>query len=180
MPSPRSSLAPALYVRLTTYVARVTTALRKGGRAGRALLQLFDLMKMISNMIVDLIRSPKARIAESVEGMTGHVNRIIRRVRRHDVPCFDLPKGADPKECDRQLAEQMDAINRMTAGEMAYAQHVLDQARAEKARRIQAGTWPEGASMTYLLRNNKAQKQARAAYRTQLRKQGYTPAQIKT
>jgi hypothetical protein len=35
-----------------------------------------------------------------------------------DVPCFEQPKGTDPTEFDRQLAEQESAINKMSPEEL--------------------------------------------------------------
>ncbi len=170
--------APALYARLAAFVLRVTNSLKSAGRAGVALLKVFNLLRRISNKIIDLIRALKAKISEVAESATEQITRITRKVSRHDVPCFDLPNGADPVEFDRQLAEQMATINAMTADDMAYAHQILDQARAEKARLQAMGEW-SGGSFTDLLRDNSTQQRARATHRQLLQSQGFTPAQIR-
>ena len=170
--------APALYARLAAFVLRVTNSLKSAGKAGAALLKVFNLLKSITNKIIDLIRALKAKISEVAESATDQITRITRKVTRHDVPCFDLPNGADPVEFDRQLAEQMATINAMTADDMAYAHQILDQARAEKARLEALGQW-SGGSFTDILRDNATQQRARASHRQLLQSQGFTPAQIR-
>lgn len=169
--------APALYARISAFVLRVTTQLSQAGRAGRALLRVFALFRTIADKVVDLVRGLKARIVERAEGSTGQVTRLRRTVARHDVECFDLPPNANRAEFRRQLDEQQATINRMTADEMAYAHNVLDQARAEKARQVAAGTW-SGGSFTDLLRDGSAQRRARAEFAEELDAQGYSDSQI--
>ncbi|MEO9338555.1 polymorphic toxin type 15 domain-containing protein [Mesorhizobium sp. SB112] len=77
------------------------------------------------------------------------------------VPCFDLPPGMDREEFARQLKEQQDTINNMTADEMAYAHWVLEK----------AGT-------TRLVRDQGAQRQARNNYRRMLERQNKSDAEI--
>ena len=170
--------APALYARIAAFVLRTTNALKKAGKAGQALLKVFNLLRNITDKVVDLVRALKARIAETTKAATDRLAVLTRRIRRHDVPCFDLPNGANAAEFTRQLAEQQATINKMTADDMAYAHHMLDLARAEKERLQDLGQW-KGGSFTDLLRNNSAQTNARNLYRDQLRQQGYSRAQIR-
>jgi hypothetical protein len=78
------------------------------------------------------------------------------------IPCFDLPPGMDREEFARQLKEQQDTINNMTADEMGYAHWVLEK----------AGT-------TRLLRDQQAQRVAREEYRQMLVSQGKSRAEIR-
>ena len=117
-------------------------------------------------------------MVERAEGATGQTTRLRRTVTRHDVDCFDLPPGANRNEFRRQLDEQQAAINQMTGDEMGYAHAVLDQARAERNRLVEAGQWT-GGSFTDLLRDRGAQDRARNQYRAVLRSQGYSPSQIR-
>ncbi len=168
-----------LAARIATYIAKITTALSKGGRAGRALMSVFTMLTSISTKMIDLIKALKGRIAEVAEGVTNRVTRITRRVRRHDVPCFDLPRGAKPAEFDRQLEQQMATINQMTVDDMAYAHWVLEQARTEHARQVAAGLRPPGSSFTDLLRDGTAQSDAREEFRQSLLDQGLGQAEIR-
>ncbi|MFY1709826.1 polymorphic toxin type 15 domain-containing protein [Tritonibacter scottomollicae] len=84
---------------------------------------------------------------------------------RREVDCFDVPRNVDPAEFDRQLREQQDTINNMTADEMGYAHAVLDH-----AREVWRDTGQKG-SFTKLLRGNgEAQRQARTKHREYLDK----------
>lgn len=90
-------------------------------------------------------------------------NAAPRRAPRRDIDCFDVPRGVDRAEFDRQLREQQDTINTMTADEMGYAHAVLDQARE---------VWRESGrsgSFTQLLRGSGGpQRAARAQYQADL------------
>ncbi|PRZ40833.1 polymorphic toxin type 15 domain-containing protein [Tritonibacter scottomollicae] len=84
---------------------------------------------------------------------------------RREVDCFDVPRNVDRAEFDRQLREQQDTINNMTADEMGYAHAVLDH-----AREVWRDTGQKG-SFTKLLRGNgEAQRQARTKHREYLDK----------
>jgi hypothetical protein len=79
--------------------------------------------------------------------------------------CFELPPGASDEfrqEFERQLKEQQDAINNMTADEMGYANWVLRT----------AGT-------TRLLRDRAAQEAKRREYQQDLIAQGYSGRRLR-
>jgi Novel toxin 15 len=168
-----------LAARIATYTARVSTALDRAGRAGPVLVRIFTLMRTISSKMIDLIKASKSRIDEAAEGVTNEITRITRRLRRHDVPCFDLPRGANAAEFDRQLAEQAATINQMTVDDMADAHSVLGQARTEHARQVAAELRSPTSSFTDLLPDGSAQVAARDAYEEDLRRQGLGRAAIR-
>jgi hypothetical protein len=112
-------------------------------------------------------QAERARKTEE-EGKDG-----ARSTRIHHVRCFELPKGVDRNEFRRQLKEQQDTINKMTADEMAYAHTALDQAREAWDASGKKG------SFTNLLRDGKAQEAARADFEASLRQAGYSRAEIK-
>ncbi len=109
------------------------------------------------------------RSDERPDGSPGNHPRAARK----EIECFDVPKGVDRAEFDRQLREQQDAINSMSADDLGYAHAVLDPARM---------TWREQGgkgSFTKLIRGNgKAQTAARARYAAQLKKSGLSKAEI--
>jgi len=97
-----------------------------------------------------------------------------RTTPRRDIDCFEVPKGVNRTEFDRQLREQQDTINNMTADDMAYAHTMLDHARQ---------SWRESGrkgSFTNLLRDPAAQTQARRQYKKVLQGQGLSDRQIDT
>lgn len=96
---------------------------------------------------------------ESRKNDGGDGVRVTPRV--HNVQCFDMPPGLDAKEYDRQLKEQMQTINRMTADDMEYAHWVLERAGGTKA-----------------LRQPGAQKRHRENYEKYLSRQGWTNQEI--
>lgn len=103
--------------------------------------------------------------SENVDGSGG--GRVTGHLR---VPCFEVPKGVNRDEFRRQLKEQQDTINKMTADDMAYAHTVLDKARE---------TWGDRkGSFTNLLRDSKAQDAARSQYEDSLRAAGYSASEI--
>lgn len=91
---------------------------------------------------------------------------------RRDIDCFDVPQRANRDEFERQLAEQQDTINDMTADKLGYAHAVLDQAGL--TWREQGGT----GSGTDLIRNASLQDAERERYRASLVAQGMSRADI--
>lgn len=161
-----------LAARLTLFAATVGRRLRAAAKVGEPIADMLAFLQGLYGKLKDLVRKVMRNRRERAAGQTDHEIPIVRSIHRHDVPCFDLPRGADPAEFDRQLREQMDTINTMTADDMAYAHYVLDQARTEHARLIAAGQRPAGSSFTDLLRDRSAQQQARREYRAELVESG--------
>gem|GEM_PF-3478299 len=94
---------------------------------------------------------------------------------QRDVECFPPPPNGTPDELaefDRQLKEQQDTINNMTADDMAYAQTVLDHARQRWRDMGNTG------SGTHLLRDSASQRAARQEYRENLDLAGFDEEQI--
>jgi hypothetical protein len=107
-------------------------------------------------------KSPSEVHGEKTDGEGG------ARVTGHlEVPCFELPKNVDRNEFFRQLKEQEATINSMTADDMGYAQTVIDQARKEWGNKK--------GSFTNLLRDSKAQQEARTEYEAALEEAEYSP-----
>ncbi len=98
-------------------------------------------------------------------------NELSPRPRK-DIECFDVPRGVDRDEFERQLKEQQDTINSMTADDMEYGHTVLDHAR--EAWRQQGGK----GSFTNLLRDGKAQTAARNEHKLILEESGLSKSQI--
>ncbi|MBL3611022.1 polymorphic toxin type 15 domain-containing protein [Rhodovulum sulfidophilum] len=167
-----------LAARLVIFANNVGQRMRAAGQAGGAIVDMLDFLGGLVSKLTELVRKVMRNRRERATGQTDREVPIVRSVRRHDVPCFDLPRGADPAEFDRQLREQMDAINQMTADDMAYAHYVLDQARAEHARQMAAGLRPAGSSFTDILRDNGAQRSARQDYALDLENQGFDDEEI--
>jgi hypothetical protein len=71
-----------LAARIATYTAKITAALSKAGRAGRALQRVFGLLMTISGKVIDLIKALKGRIDDAAEGVTNGITRIIRPASR--------------------------------------------------------------------------------------------------
>jgi len=95
-----------------------------------------------------------------------------RHTPRRNIDCFEVPNGVNRTEFDRQLREQQDTINSMTADEMAYAHAVLDQARQ---------SWRESGrkgSFTNLLRDPAAQNAVRKSYLKDLVEAGLSDNEI--
>lgn len=92
-----------------------------------------------------------------------------------DVECFPPPPNGTPEELaefNRQLQEQQDTINNMTADDMAYAQTVLNQAQTRWREMGNSG------SGTSLIRDPAAQRRARILHAANLRRQGLSRAQV--
>ncbi|OWV81851.1 hypothetical protein ATY77_00970 [Rhizobium sp. R634] len=104
---------------------------------------------------------------ESTDGKDG-----ARVTHKLHVRCFELPKGVKRDEFRRQLEEQQDTINKMTADDMAYAHKVLDHAREAWEASGKKGPF------TNLLRDGKAQDAVRADYRRSLESAGLSEADI--
>lgn len=173
------SAGTALTARLTVFAGNVVGRMRTlTGSAGRAVVTMFAFLRGMVDKLAELVRLLLLSRKERAVGATDDEIRLLRKARRHEVPCFDLPPGADPAEFDRQLAEQMAEINSMTADDMAYAHYVLDQARAEHARQVAQGLRPKGSSFTDLLRDGGAQRKARNYYEEELIRDGLTEGQI--
>lgn len=112
-----------LAARIATYTAKITAALSKAGRAGRALMRVFALLKSLMGKMVDLIKALKGKIDEVVESVTDGIARITRRSGRRvrnpaDVPCFNRPPNSTRQEFLDQLAEQETAINNSDLSEL--------------------------------------------------------------
>ena len=109
-----------------------------------------------------LRRAQAAARAETLANQNAQDDTSTRVSNRTKI-CFDLPDGMDRDEFERQLQEQEDTINNMSADDMAYAHWVLGR----------AGT-------TARLRRPEVQRQARQAYQAnfQLRNPQATPAQV--
>jgi len=170
--------AGPLAARLAAFATGIKRRLAFLGDAAAYFVRLLDGLSDIIEKIKDLIRRLMSSRRQRATGQTDREIPMVRPVRRHDVPCFDLPPGADPAEFDRQLREQMDAINQMTADDMGYAHHVLDQARAEHARQVAAGLRRPGSSFTDLLRDGGAQTRARRDYQRDLVMEGLDDYEI--
>lgn len=142
-----------LAARIATYTAKVSTALRSAGRAGRSLVRVFELIQAISGKIVDLIKALKGRIDEVAEGVTNRITRITRRTGRRvrepaELPCFNQPPNATRAEFLTQLAEQEAAINNSDLSELMRRRQLVrangtGPLRDRAAQQIARDDWME-------------------------------------
>lgn len=85
----------ALGARIATYTTKITAALSKGGRAGRALMRVFAFLKSIAGKMIDLIKALKGKIEEVKEGVTNAITRITRKSRKPRGRRTRIPEDAD-------------------------------------------------------------------------------------
>ncbi len=144
----------ALAARIAAYTGKITSALARAGRAGTALISVFNKLQSIAGKMLDLIRAVKARISEVAEGVTDRITRITRRTGSRvrdpaDIPCFERPANVTAADFKQQLDEQEAAINNSDISELMRRRAIV-QANGTGAVRDQAA---QSAARTAWLAN---------------------------